>query len=93
MNYKFRHDGGDVIPCDSCGCEAPTGEFEWGPPYSKEHDTPMRLLCEFCSTTLTSRYTETAARDDFGALRAEIWTAAACVFNMIKKDQDETTTP
>lgn len=84
MEYAMRQEDGESVECDSCGSVAPTGEFDWGPPYTEKHDRPHRMLCEFCSTTMTSRYTEHPSRDEYTALRAEIWKAAACVFNMLK---------
>ena len=87
MIYTMKHEDGEPVPCDSCGCEAPTGEFDWPPPFMEKRDRPKRALCEFCSTTLTSRHTEYPARDEHTALRAEIWKAAACVFNMLKKEE------
>lgn len=84
MEYELRHEDGEAVRCDSCGSEAPTGEFDWGPPYTEKHDRPKRMLCEFCSTTMASRYTEHTAGDEYTALRAEIWKSAGCVFNMLK---------
>lgn len=84
MVYKIRHEDGEVVPCDSCGSVVPTDEFDWGPPFTAKHERPTRALCEFCSTTMASRYTGGARDDEYRALRAEIWRAAACVFNMLK---------
>lgn len=84
MTYTMKHEDGEPVPCDSCGCEAPTGEFDWGPVHNFERPGEKRHLCEFCSTTMASRHTEYPARDEHTALRAEIWKAAACVFNMLK---------
>lgn len=68
---------GDVLSCESCGCEVPTRDFEGKQP-----------LCEFCATTLTSNYTQYDHRGDmFAALRQEIWKAAACVVNHLNKKE------
>lgn len=84
MEYRIRREDGDVVVCDSCGCEAPTGEFDWGPPFTEKHNRPHRMLCKFCATTMASRHTKHPERDEYAALRSEIWKAAACVFNMLK---------
>jgi len=78
MKYVMRADGGEAVECDSCNFQAPLAEFLGGP------GMPARLLCEFCSTTLASRYTEYPSADLFLQLRAETWRAAACVFNAAK---------
>lgn len=87
MIYTMKHEDGEPVPCDSCGCEVPTGEFNWAPGSIcsvEVHDRPTRALCEFCSTTMASRNTEYPTRYEVTELRAEIWKAAACVFNMLK---------
>lgn len=90
MSYTIQYDAhGYVVPCDSCGCEAPTGEFDWPWPSNEKHAREKRPLCEFCSTTLTSRYTEYPPRGSHEELRNEIWKAAASVFNMLKHPPKE----
>ena len=84
LEYTLRVSDGELDCCDSCDSAAPTAEFDWGPPYTAKHDKPHRLLCEFCSTTMASRYTEYPTYDEQGWLRAEIWRAAASVFNKLK---------
>lgn len=79
MIFKKRRKDGEVLPCNSCGCEVPTAEFQCG------HPRGMRLLCDFCSFTMASRYTEYPSMDEFWRLRAEIWVAAANVYNMLKR--------
>lgn len=86
IEYKIRTDeNGEPVACDSCGCEAPTANFQWEPPFHEQHDSQERALCEFCATTLAGNYTRYPAREDATMLRAEIWKAAACVFNMLTK--------
>lgn len=82
--YKLRDNGGEVADCDCCNFPAPTAEFEFGPPFTAKHDKPYLLLCEFCSTTMASRYNEYPQADLYGQLRGETWRAAACVFNALK---------
>jgi hypothetical protein len=82
MEYELREEDGEVVKCDSCDFHAPTSGFNWAPGVKPKPEQPKRMLCEFCSTTMASRYTEYPADDLFGALRAEVWRAAACVFNM-----------
>lgn len=77
IEYKLQTDEGEIVACDSCMMEVPTASF-------RAYNNP-RMLCEFCSTTIASRYTENPAMDDHQALRAEIWQAAACVYNMLQK--------
>lgn len=89
MEFELREEGGEVVQCDSCDCPAPTAGFEWGPPFNAAHDRPHRMLCEFCCTTQASRHTEYPASDEYTRLRAEVWKAAACVFNMLERRQLE----
>lgn len=84
LEYKLRDNGGETACCDSCDFPAPTAEFDWGPPFTAKHDKPHRLVCEFCSNTMTSRYTEYPQSDLYGQLRAETWRAAAATFNALK---------
>jgi hypothetical protein len=84
LEYKLRDNGGETTCCDSCDSPAPTAEFDWGPPFTEKHDKPHRLLCEFCSTTMTSRYTEYPQHDAYGQMRAEVWRANAALFNALK---------
>ena len=83
MKFELREEDGEVAQCDSCDFPAPTAGFDWGPPLNVERDRPQRLLCEFCCTTMASRHTEYAAYSDHERMRAEVWKAAACVFNML----------
>jgi hypothetical protein len=80
LAYTIQRDEQGIVPCDSCQCEVPTSNFR-RPPGSKREG--QRPLCEFCSTTMTSRYTEYPAHDMEDRLRVEIWQAAACVYNML----------
>jgi predicted RNA-binding Zn-ribbon protein involved in translation (DUF1610 family) len=84
LEYKLRDNGGEPATCDCCGFPAPTAQFDWGPPATAKHDRTCRLLCEFCSTTMASRYNEYPQGDEFGLLRGEMWRAAACVFNAMR---------
>lgn len=79
-----RYDGGDIVPCDSCGCEVPTQDFEWGPPYNQTHTRENRALCEFCATTMAGNYTRFIGKSDTTYLRNEIWIAAAAVANFLQ---------
>jgi hypothetical protein len=90
LEYKLRESEGEVECCDSCGSPAPTAEFDWGPPFTAKHDKTHRLLCEFCSTTMTSRYTEYPQHDQFGQMRAEVWRANAALFNALTFGLDST---
>jgi hypothetical protein len=81
----------DIISCDSCGSEAPTGEFDQ-PPMSAwpiDERRPKRLLCRFCAETMAGNYTQYPSPDPFERLRAEMWKAAACVFNMLANPPPE----
>lgn len=78
LEYTLRDNGGEAACCDSCDFPAPLAEFRGDP------GRPSRMLCEFCSTTLASRYTEYPSADLFVQLRAETWRVAACVFNATK---------
>lgn len=78
MTYCVRRQDGEQVRCEICDCEAPTAKFAGG------HPPVVRLLCEFCSTTMASRYTEIVSRDTEGYVRAEIWRAAANVYNLLK---------
>ncbi len=83
IEYKLRTTGdGDVICCESCGCEVATSEF--GKSSISLRDQ-KQYLCEFCATTMAGTYVEYSSRDEFTAIRSEIWKAAACVFNMLKE--------
>jgi hypothetical protein len=84
LEYKFRDSDGETESCDSCGFRAPTAEFDWGPVFPAKHAKPFRLLCEYCSTTMASRYTEYPQTDEYGLFRAETWRASACLFNALK---------
>lgn len=84
MEFVLKHENEEPVDCDSCGSRVPTSDFNWGPPYTQNHPRPFRALCEFCCTTMTSRYTENPSNDLFTQLRAEQWKAAAAVFNMLK---------
>lgn len=84
MEFKLHTEQGEVQPCDSCNFPVPTAEFDWPVGLQYTPTTPKRLLCEFCCTTMASRYTEYPARDEHQALRQEIWKAAAAVYNMQK---------
>jgi hypothetical protein len=83
LEYKLRYNGGETATCDSCNSPAPTGEFNWAPGTGKPL-TAHRLLCEYCSATMTSRYTEYPQQDDYGQMRAEVWRANAALFNALK---------
>jgi hypothetical protein len=83
LEYKLRDNDGEPACCDSCDFPAPTAEFDWTPTSGK-HGKPHRLLCEFCSTTMTSRYTEYPCSDEYGLMRAEVWRANAALFNALK---------
>lgn len=90
MKYELRYEGGDVVTCDSCDCEAPTYHFNWQTRVKHEPKDPYRMLCEFCSTTMASRITEyQPPTDDFDALRREVWKAAASVYNMLQRDKTD----
>lgn len=84
--YKLRIEveGDEPLKCDSCGFPAPTGEFDWDPPHTQKRDRPKRLLCRFCAETMAGRYTA-YPESDAGWLRAEVWRAAANVFNMLTR--------
>ena len=64
-------DGDENADCSCCGMCAPLHDFG-----------SSGLLCEFCSTTKTSQYVRYRTRDEFTLLRAEIWLAAACAYNL-----------
>jgi hypothetical protein len=86
MKFELREEHGEVVQCDSCDFPAPTAGFDWGPPFNVEHDRPQRLLCEFCCTTMASRHTAAYPhRDEYSAMRAEVWKAAAGVFHMLAR--------
>lgn len=86
--YRMRVEDGETVQCDSCNFPAPTAEYKWGPS-AEGKARPMRMLCEFCATTLASRHTEsTSYGGDLAILRAEIWRAAACVYNMAQAKND-----
>jgi len=86
MEYRMREDkDGEAVECDSCGCEAPTQDFDWGPPYTEEHTKPKRALCEFCASTPASNFTRYGNRDEYSRLRAEVWKSAACVANFLNR--------
>jgi hypothetical protein len=86
MDFELREEGGEVVQCDSCDFPAPTAGFDWGPPFNVQHARPQRMLCEFCCTTMASRHTEAhLQRDDYSAMRAEVWKAAAGVFHMLAR--------
>jgi hypothetical protein len=82
--YKIRDNGGEPATCDCCNFPAPTAEFDWGPPFTAKHHRPCRLLCEFCSNTMASRYNEYPPGDEYGLIRAEVWRANAALFNALK---------
>ena len=84
MKIELREEDGEVVQCDSCNCDAPTSGFDWRDLPNVERDRPLRMLCEFCCTTMASVHTREGPhlRDDYGGMRAEVWKAAACVFNM-----------
>ena len=84
IEYIQREEDGETVRCDSCGSEAPTGDFTSNDQFDKN---PQRFLCEFCATTLTSNYVKYSRYDDFTQLRAEVWKAAACTFNMLRKQR------
>lgn len=90
LEYKLRENDGETVCCDSCDSPAPLAEYEWGPPFMTKHDKPHRLLCEFCSTTMTSRYTEYPQHDAYGQMRAEVWRANAALFNALTFGLDGT---
>ena len=82
--YQIREEDGEPVKCDSCHFPAPTAEFRWFPS-AEGKARPMRMLCEFCATTMAGRHTEdTRYGGELAILRAEIWRAAACVYNMIQ---------
>jgi hypothetical protein len=82
LEYKLRTEGDETVCCDSCDSPAPTAEFQWAPGSGK-HGRQSRPLCRFCSTTLTSRYTEYPQDDAYGQMRAEVWRANAALFNAL----------
>ncbi len=71
---KFTEDG-DPVECESCGLPAPVADYS---------SVSAGSLCEFCASTLASRHIRHARGDQFTALRAEIWKAAAAVANYLK---------
>ena len=80
MEFNLRTDeSGATVACSSCGCEVPTDDFR-----GVGSDEPRRALCEFCAATMAGTFTQYVTGDEYTALRAEIWKAAACVFNMLK---------
>ena len=91
--YEFHQEDGEIVCCDSCGFEAPTHGFDWGPPYSEKHDRPKRDLCEFCSATLAGRHTRYSYDDLFSMLRAEIWKASAAAVNMQHRPRAKPASP
>lgn len=87
IEFKWRREeSGDVVPCVSCNCEAPTAGFDCSPSsaFDAGAPKPQRMLCEFCSSTMASKRTEYWTPDPYLILRAEIWRAAGAVFNMLK---------
>jgi hypothetical protein len=82
--FKLRFDSAEVIPCDSCNMPAPTDGFDWGPPYTEQHDKPQRLLCLFCATTMCGAITRHAASSPEARLVQETWKSAAAVYNLMK---------
>lgn len=83
MGYKIQKTSdGDPIACDSCGCEVPTDNFDWGPSHGEQHDYEMRPLCEFCACTEAGNRTRYRRGDDF--LLREIWKSSAAVANFLK---------
>lgn len=84
--FNIRHEDGEVVQCDSCNYPAPTAEFDAGP--GAQH--PRRMLCDFCCSTMASRHTEYPSADLYANLRAEVWRAAACVYNMLKYPEEPT---
>jgi len=91
MNFKLRRENGEFVQCDSCDFPAPTAGFDWGPPFTTTRDRPQRMLCEFCCTTMASRHTESPSQDPNVRLTAEVWRAAACVYNMLKHGEPAAT--
>ncbi len=76
--YEMHVEEGEIVHCDSCEMDVPTADYG-----SVRH--PSRRLCEFCAHTMAGRHTEKPnknAREDF---IAEIWKAAASVYNMLQK--------
>lgn len=84
MEFLLRRENDEILQCDSCSFPAPTAQFDWGPPFNVDHEYPKRLLCEFCRTTMASNHTRHSSPDAFSQLRAEVWRAAAGVFNMLR---------
>lgn len=85
MEYKLqKNEYGDPIGCDRCGCEVPTANYDWGPPFNEKHESEKRPLCEFCAGTLAGNHTRYSSNDQFSMLRQEIWKAAAAVANYLK---------
>lgn len=90
--FKLRvvNEEGDVEGCDSCGSDVETVEVDtirYAHPAPPERGT--RLLCRFCYETLAGSYTEHPGPDTWSSLRAEIWKASACVYNMLRADMIE----
>lgn len=78
---------GETVTCDSCDYPAPVAEFDWTPSV-KHNRRPMRLLCEFCSTSMAANHTEFPARDEHQMIIRDIWKAAGSIANFLtKKDQ------
>lgn len=84
IQYQMQYNDDEIVPCDSCGCAAPTAGFDWPPNQRAGQDRPQRMLCRFCSTTLAGRYTETPTPDPWHSMRAEVWRAAAAVYNLLQ---------
>lgn len=84
MKLTLRYEDVEIVTCDSCNFPAPTAEFDTGPPIFDEPARPKRLLCEFCCKTVVSTYTKKTSYEPYEQLRAEIWRAAAGVYNMLK---------
>jgi hypothetical protein len=82
IEYTVREDDGELATCDCCNCPAPVAEFPIH--HTAVIDKETRLLCKFCSYTMASRHTEYPADDLYTQLRADIWRAAAGVYNMLK---------
>lgn len=84
IDYKPMTEHGEPLRCDSCESTAPLSGFNWPPGVTPKPEQPQRLLCQFCSSTMASRYTEYPCTDTQGYLRAEVWRAAGAVFNALK---------